>query len=203
MTATDSFDQLTPEEAQKRWAELAQEVRRHRELYYNEQPSIPDADFDALFQELVALESAHPQLVVPESPTQEVGSAPAADSAFADIEHLERMMSLDNVFNASELQDWLDRTPAKAYLAELKIDGASIDLVYRDGKLTTAATRGDGRVGEDITANAKVIESIPHELQGTDEYPVPALVETSLLLELLQMYLSVKRQPLKDIRFRL
>ena len=70
MTATDSFDQLTPEEAQKRWAELAQEVRRHRELYYNEQPSIPDADFDALFQELVALESAHPQLVVPESPTQ-------------------------------------------------------------------------------------------------------------------------------------
>lgn len=177
MTATDSFDQLTPEEAQKRWAELAQEVRRHRELYYNEQPSIPDADFDALFQELVALESAHPQLVVPESPTQEVGSAPAADSAFADIEHLERMMSLDNVFNASELQDWLDRTPAKAYLAELKIDGASIDLVYRGGKLTTAATRGDGRVGEDITANAKVIESIPHELQGTDEYPVPALVE--------------------------
>ena len=177
VTATESFDQLNPEEAQKRWAELAQEVRRHRELYYNEQPSIPDADFDALFQELIALESAHPQLVVPDSPTQEVGSAPAADSAFADIEHLERMMSLDNVFNASELQDWLDRTPAKAYLAELKIDGASIDLVYREGKPVTAATRGDGRVGEDITANAKVIESIPHELKATEEYPVPSLVE--------------------------
>src|SRR5699024_8385399 len=100
VTATESFDQLNPEEAQKRWAELAQEVRRHRELYYNEQPAIPDADFDALVQELVALESAHPQLVVPDSPTQEVGSAPAADSAFADIEHLERLMSLDNVFNA-------------------------------------------------------------------------------------------------------
>src|SRR5699024_6464537 len=78
--------------------------------------------------------SAHPQLVVPESPTQEVGSAPAADSAFADIEHLERMMSLDNVFNASELQDWLDRTPAKAYLAELKIDGASRSEERRVGK---------------------------------------------------------------------
>ena len=73
MSATESFDQLNPEEAQKRWAELAQEVRRHREPYYNEQPAIPDADFDALFQELVALESAHPQLVVPESPTQEFG----------------------------------------------------------------------------------------------------------------------------------
>src|SRR5699024_7547797 len=74
--------------------------------------------------------------------------------------------------------DWLDRTPAKAYLAELKIDGASIDLVYHEGKLVTAATRGDGRVGEDITANAKVIESIPHELKATEEYPVPSMVDS-------------------------
>src|SRR5699024_12518543 len=108
-------------------------------------------------------------------PTQEVGSAPAADSAFADIEHLERLMSLDNVFNADELQDWLDRTPAEAYLAELKIDGASIDVVYRDGKLVTAATRGDGRAGEEITADARVSESIPHEAQVSEVGAVPAL----------------------------
>ncbi|KXB54380.1 DNA ligase [Corynebacterium sp. DNF00584] len=163
-----------PVDIQREWSELAQEVRRHRELYYNDQPIIPDADFDALFRRLQELEAEHPELAVPDSPTQEVGAAP---EGAADIEHLERLMSLDNVFSESEMQDWLDRTPAKTYLTELKIDGLSIDLVYRDGKLTTAATRGDGRVGEDITNNARVIEDIPHELTGTEEYPVPALVE--------------------------
>lgn len=165
-----------PQDAQRQWNELAQEVRRHRELYYNNQPVISDAEFDQLFRSLQQLEAEHPELAVPDSPTQEVGASPA-DSAFADIEHLERMMSLDNVFSAEEMQDWLTRTPAQAYLTELKIDGLSIDLVYRDGTLVTAATRGDGRVGEDITANAKVIEDIPHELRGSEEYPVPALVE--------------------------
>ncbi|MDY3128017.1 MAG: NAD-dependent DNA ligase LigA, partial [Corynebacterium sp.] len=169
--------ELTPEQAQRQWSELAQEVRRHRELYYNGEPIIPDADFDQLFKALLALEKAHPELAVPDSPTQEVGSAPATDSAFADVTHLERMMSLDNVFNTEELADWLQRTPAQAYLTELKIDGLSIDLVYRNGKLTTAATRGDGRVGEDITANARVIESIPHELRASERFPVPELVE--------------------------
>ncbi len=159
---------------QRTGSELAQDVRKHRELYYNGEPSIPDADFDELFQRLLKLEAEHPELAVPDSPTQQVGAAP---EGAADIEHLERLYSLDNVFNESEMQDWLDRTPAQTYLTELKIDGLSIDLVYRDGKLTTAATRGDGRVGEDITPNAKVITDIPHELSGTDEYPVPALVE--------------------------
>ena len=163
-----------PVDLHREWNDLAQEVRRHRNLYYNGEPAIPDADFDALFQRLLALEEEHPELAVPDSPTQQVGAAPSAGE---DIEHLERMMSLDNVFSAGEMQDWLDRTPAKTYLTELKIDGLSIDLVYRDGHLTTAATRGDGTVGEEITANARVIEDIPHELTGTAEYPVPELIE--------------------------
>lgn len=163
-----------PVDLHREWNDLAQEVRRHRNLYYNGEPAIPDADFDALFQRLLALEEEHPELAVPDSPTQQVGAAPSAGE---DIEHLERMMSLDNVFSAGEMQDWLERTPVKTYLTELKIDGLSIDLVYRNGRLTTAATRGDGTVGEDITANARVIEDIPHELKGTDEYPVPELIE--------------------------
>ena len=163
-----------PVDLHREWNDLAQEVRRHRNLYSNGEPAIPDADFDALFQRLLAIEEEHPELAVPDSPTQQVGAAPSGGE---EIEHLERMMSLDNVFSAGEMQDWLDRTPAQTYLTELKIDGLSIDLVYRDGRLTTAATRGDGTVGEEITANARVIEDIPHELTGTDEYPVPELIE--------------------------
>ncbi|MEX3551600.1 NAD-dependent DNA ligase LigA [Corynebacterium sp. LK2537] len=162
-----------PADVQREWNELAQEVRRHRQLYYNEQPVIPDADFDQLFRRLQELEEKHPELAVPDSPTREVGAA----SPFADVEHLERMMSLDNVFSEAEMRDWLTRTPAKTYLTELKIDGLSIDLVYRSGRLVSAATRGDGQVGEDITANARVIEDIPQQLQDTADFPVPELVE--------------------------
>lgn len=147
----------------RQWDDLASQVRHHRDLYYNGQPVISDAEFDKLFNNLVAFEEAHPELAVPESPTKEVG-APVS-SAFADVTHLERMMSLDNVFSAEELADWLAKTPGP-YLTELKIDGLSIDLVYENGELVRAATRGDGRVGEDITANAKVIPDIPHRLTG-------------------------------------
>ena len=162
------------QDIQRQWSELAQEVRRHRELYYRGEPVLPDADFDALYQQLVALEKTHPELATPDSPTQEVGTAPEGT---VDIEHLERLYSLDNVFNRDEMADWLRRTPAQSYLCELKIDGFSIDLVYRDGKLATAATRGDGRVGEDITANARVIADVPLELVDAADYPVPALLE--------------------------
>ena len=148
----------------REWDDLAQEVRHHRDLYYNGQPVISDAQFDALFQKLVALEQAHPELAVPDSPTMEVGAAPTSD-AFSDVEHLERMLSLDNVFSADELREWLDKTPGP-YVTELKIDGLSIDLVYENGALVRAATRGDGRVGEDITANARVIDDIPYHLTG-------------------------------------
>ena len=155
----------------REWTDLAKEVRHHRDLYYNGDPVITDAEFDEMFRALQTLEEEHPELAVPDSPTKEVG-APTANTAFADVEHLEPMTSLDNVFSAEELADWLAKTPGP-YLTELKIDGLSIDLVYENGTLVRAATRGDGRVGEDITANAKVIEDIPHELTGD----VPALVE--------------------------
>ena len=157
-------------EVRRLWDDIASQVRHHRDLYYNSQPVISDAEFDELFQRLVKLEEEHPELAVPDSPTMQVGAP--TDGAFADVEHLERMMSLDNVFSETELRDWLAKTPGP-YLTELKIDGLSIDLVYEHGALVRAATRGDGRVGEDITANAKVIEDIPHQLEGE----APALVE--------------------------
>lgn len=155
----------------REWDELAAKVRKHRDLYYNGQPVITDGEFDELFRRLQQLEEEHPELAVPDSPTKEVG-APATDTAFADVTHPERMMSLDNVFNEDEMREWLAKAPGP-YLTELKIDGLSIDLVYENGELTRAATRGDGTTGEDITANARVIEDIPQKLTGD----APAFLE--------------------------
>jgi len=155
----------------REWDELAAKVRKHRDLYYNGQPVITDGEFDELFRRLQELEEEHPELAVPDSPTKEVG-APATDTAFADVTHPERMMSLDNVFNEDEMREWLAKAPGP-YLTELKIDGLSIDLVYENGELTRAATRGDGTTGEDITANARVIEDIPQKLTGD----APAFLE--------------------------
>ncbi|WP_311355696.1 NAD-dependent DNA ligase LigA [Corynebacterium riegelii] len=159
------------QDLQREWNQLASEVRHHRDLYYNGQPVISDGEFDELFRRLQALEEEHPELAVPDSPTKEVG-APVNDGAFADVTHPERMMSLDNVFSEAEMREWLAKTPGP-YLTELKIDGLSIDLVYENGELTRAATRGDGVTGEDITANARVIEDIPHTLKGD----APAFLE--------------------------
>ena len=159
------------QDLQREWDQLAGEVRHHRDLYYNGQPVISDGEFDELFRRLQALEEEHPELAVPDSPTKEVG-APVNDGAFADVTHPERMMSLDNVFSEAEMREWLAKTPGP-YLTELKIDGLSIDLVYENGELTRAATRGDGVTGEDITANARVIEDIPHTLKGD----APAFLE--------------------------
>lgn len=161
----------------RQWDELAEQVRHHRDLYYNQTPELSDAEFDKLFRSLQKLEADHPELAVPDSPTMEVGAPVVAQSSFDNVEHLERMMSLDNVFDEEELADWLKRTPAEAYLTELKIDGLSLSLVYRNGVLERAATRGDGRVGEDVTENARVIEDIPHELSAHDDFPLPALLE--------------------------
>ncbi|MGV0372941.1 NAD-dependent DNA ligase LigA [Corynebacterium pilbarense] len=155
----------------REWDELAAKVRKHRDLYYNGQPVITDGEFDELFRSLQKLEEEHPELAVPDSPTKEVG-APATDTAFADVTHPQRMMSLDNVFNEDEMREWLSKAPGP-YLTELKIDGLSIDLVYENGELTRAATRGDGTTGEDITANARVIEDIPQKLSGD----APAFLE--------------------------
>ena len=163
------------ETIQQQWQRLASEVRRHRELYYNHNPEITDQEFDQLFAELEQLEQRNPELATPDSPTQDVG-APVS-SSFENVAHLERMMSLDNVFDAEELDAWLARTPAKKYLTELKIDGVSLALVYRNGVLERAATRGDGRVGEDVTENAKVIHGVPVQLAEHSDFPIPELLE--------------------------
>lgn len=160
-----------------RWEELAAQVRYHRDKYYNGTPEITDAEFDVLFSQLQQLEAEYPGLRAPDSPTLEVGAPSPEGSSFENIAHLERMYSLDNVFSKDELEQWLIRTPSDTYSVELKIDGVSIDLVYRDGELATAATRGDGTVGEEITANARMITGIPDHLQENDAFPIPSVLE--------------------------
>lgn len=165
-----------------RWQELAEEVRGHQFRYYvKDAPIVSDAEFDTLLRELEALEEAHPELRTPDSPTQLVGGAGFATD-FASADHLERMLSLDNVFDSDELSAWAARISAETgenteYLCELKIDGVALALVYRDGRLVRAATRGDGRTGEDVTLNARTIEDIPERLTDSEEFPLPAVLE--------------------------
>lgn len=174
-------DPIDPD-VRRRWQELADEVRGHQFRYYvKDAPIVSDADFDALFNELVALEARYPELRAPDSPTQLVGGAGFA-TEFTAAEHLERMLSLDDVFNTEELAAWSVRVenelgPEPDYLCELKVDGVAIALVYRDGRLERAATRGDGRVGEDVTLNARTIGDIPETLTGTSDYPIPTVLE--------------------------
>lgn len=175
---TAAVGKPAPAQVRQEWEELADQVRDHSARYYTGQPIISDAEYDALFRQLQELERQWPDLAVPESPTQQVGAnveVPSDGQVFEPVEHLERLYSLDNVFDESELRDWLTRTPASAYLTELKIDGLSIDLVYENGRLVRAATRGDGRVGENVTANARTIADIPHELNAST--PIPEVLE--------------------------
>ncbi|OKH65819.1 NAD-dependent DNA ligase LigA [Mycobacterium sp. SWH-M5] len=166
----------------RRWQELAEEVRQHQFRYYvKDAPIISDAEFDKLLRELQALEEAHPELRTPDSPTQLVGGAGFATD-FAPAEHLERMLSLDNVFDSDELTAWAARISGETgdaahFLCELKIDGVALSLVYREGRLVRAATRGDGRTGEDVTLNARTIDDIPERLAVSDEFPVPDVLE--------------------------
>ena len=166
----------------RRWQELADEVREHQFRYYiKDAPIVSDAEFDKLFNELAALEDRYPELRVPDSPTQLVGGAGFA-TEFNPAEHLERMLSLDDVFDADELMAWSTRVenelgPDPHYLCELKVDGVAIALVYRDGKLERAATRGDGRVGEDVTLNARTIGDVPETLRASKKFPTPAVLE--------------------------
>nr|WP_128618699.1 NAD-dependent DNA ligase LigA [Mycobacterium lepraemurium] len=171
-----------PPEVRRQWQELAETVREHQFRYYiKDAPIISDAEFDALFNELLALEERHPELRVADSPTQLVGGAGFATD-FAEAAHLERMLSLDDVFDTDELVAWSNRVENEIgkdphYLCELKIDGVALSLVYRDGLLERAATRGDGRVGEDVTLNARTIDDVPERLSPSDDFPVPALLE--------------------------
>ncbi|WP_123023884.1 NAD-dependent DNA ligase LigA [Mycolicibacterium stellerae] len=166
----------------RRWQELADEVRDHQFRYYvRDSPIVSDAEFDTMLRELQALEDDHPELRTPDSPTQLVGGAGFA-TEFTSADHLERMLSLDNVFTPEELAAWAARTRGEIgddahYLCELKIDGVALALVYRGGKLQRAATRGDGRTGEDVTLNARTIDDIPEKLSGSKEFPVPRVLE--------------------------
>lgn len=177
MTETPSSDAAATD--RHRWAELAERVRAHQVAYHlMDAPTISDGEYDALVRELLALEDAHPDLRTPDSPTQSVGAAWSTD--FAPVAHLERMMSLDNAFSAEELSAWADRVEREAggaahhFLCELKIDGLAINVLYERGMLVRAATRGDGRTGEDVTRNVMTIQGVPHRLSGTGH---PELLE--------------------------
>ncbi|MER8071702.1 NAD-dependent DNA ligase LigA [Streptomyces sp. NPDC094034] len=168
-----------PAEARERHGRLAEQIEEHRFRYYvKDQPVISDGEFDTLLRSLEALEEEHPELRTPDSPTQKVAGAYETD--FTAVQHSERMLSLDNAFDDEELAAWADRiakdvgTPDFHYLCELKVDGLAVNLTYEHGRLTRAATRGDGRTGEDITPNVRTIAEIPHRLAGER---VPDLVE--------------------------
>jgi len=169
-----------PDEVRERHGALSEELNGHRFRYYVlDSPTISDGEFDVLWHELLAIEEQHPGLVTPESPSQQVGGTFSTE--FVAVDHLERMLSLDNTFDADELGAWVDRVEKELgptpYLCELKIDGLAINLLYENGRLTRALTRGDGRTGEDVTLNVRTLAGVPTQLTGTDEFPVPALVE--------------------------
>lgn len=169
---------LAPADARARHAELAERVNRANELYHVEDaPEISDAEYDQLFRRLVALESAHPDLVTPDSPTQRVGGAPTG--TFDEVRHRRPMLSLSNAFSHDELRAFdarvrrglgLPAAPEPAtdlrYVAELKIDGLAVTLRYERGRFVQGATRGDGTTGEDVTLNLRTIQAIPHRISS-------------------------------------
>ncbi|MGW9396422.1 NAD-dependent DNA ligase LigA [Streptomyces sp. NPDC055642] len=168
-----------PAEAREKHAGLAEQIEEHRFRYYvNDAPVISDAGFDELLRELEALEEEHPELRTPDSPTQKVAGAYATE--FTSVQHVSRMLSLDNTFNDEDLAAWAERIHRELgeqkfhFLCELKVDGLAVNLTYERGRLVRAATRGDGRTGEDITPNVRTIAEIPDRLTGDK---VPDLVE--------------------------
>ncbi|MEI6039010.1 MAG: NAD-dependent DNA ligase LigA [Actinomycetes bacterium] len=158
-------------EARRAIAELSESIRDHQFRYYVlDKPIISDGEFDTLLKELKSLETAHPELKADDSPSDLVGGG--FSTHFTQHDHIEKMMSLDNVFGVDELDGWFDRiekTGAKnSWLCEVKVDGLAINLLYENGKLVRALTRGNGTTGEDVTLNIKTIAAIPHELVGKD-----------------------------------
>ncbi|MFI5085690.1 MAG: NAD-dependent DNA ligase LigA [Actinomycetales bacterium] len=174
---TESTAESIPtDDARLEYQRLVDDVRRYRTAYYRDDaPVVSDAEFDLLYRRLEEMEALHPELVSNDSPTQEVGGE--VSSAFAAVNHLVRMYSLEDVFSLDELSAWVAKTEASAvkagvgsapaWLTELKIDGLAINLLYRNGKLARAATRGDGTTGEDVTHNVLTIKEIPQYLAGT------------------------------------
>src|ERR671914_2847839 len=163
--------------AKKRVKELRESIDYHSYRYHVlDDPEIADVEYDSLYGELLDLEKAFPKLVTLDSPTQRVGAAPS--DLFAPVEHRTPMMSLDNCFSLEELQAWAKRVErgigtAGGFVVEQKMDGVAVNLIYEDGLLVRGATRGDGRVGEDITGNLKTIKAVPLKLRGK----APELIE--------------------------
>src|SRR5213596_1996092 len=159
-------------EAAKKIAELREEVRKHDRLYYeNATPIISDREYDRLYKELVALETQFPDLVTPDSPTRRVGGTPL--KAFEQVSHLIPMLSLDNTYSEDELKNFYARirrlVPNEQIpvVIEPKVDGVAVSLVYENGGVRQAATRGDGNVGDNITQNIRTIRSVPERLRGS------------------------------------
>jgi len=170
-----------PADAAHRHVDLTQIITDAQFRYYVlDAPTMTDGEFDLLLRELEALEEQYPSLRTPQSPTQRVGGGFATE--FAAVQHTERMLSLDNVFSVDELSGWLARTQRDAggevgWLTELKIDGLAVNLTYEQGRLVRAATRGDGRVGEDVTLNVRTIKAVPGRLRDDGAHDVPEFVE--------------------------
>lgn len=171
---TETVSDTVPQAAHHEWVDLAQRASEAQFAYHvKDAPTISDAEYDSIIRRLNELEEAHPSLRTPDSPTQQVGGA-VFSTDFQAVDHLERMLSLDNCFSPEELSAWAARVSRDAsrsdfhYLCELKIDGLAVNLLYERGRLVRALTRGDGRTGEDVTNNVKTIEHIPHQLAGSD-----------------------------------
>jgi DNA ligase (NAD+) len=180
-TSGDPQVGVAPPEAREEHRDLSEQVEDARWRYYVlDEPTLSDADFDVRLRRLEELEEHYPELRTPDSPTQKVGGAVSTE--FTAVDHLQRMESLDNAFSYDELASWharmaRDGVDDPALLCELKVDGLAINLLYERGRLTRALTRGDGRTGEDVTPNVRTIDSVPDRLTGTDEFPVPDLLE--------------------------
>ena len=169
--AASSGDPL--DEARRLWSELNEMLTKAQQAYYGaDAPTSSDEAYDEAMRRLQSLEERHPELAGPDSVTQRVGAAPITD--FAPVTHRRRLLSLDNITSTEELTAWLARSGEGPWLCEVKIDGLAINLLYLDGHLDVAATRGDGRVGEDVTHNVTTIKGIPRTLKGDD---IPAVLE--------------------------
>src|SRR5690349_14744351 len=188
---------------------LRDEIRRHEELYYVENaPEISDREYDELLEKLQQLEEANPELLTPDSPTQRVGGRPA--EGFPEVVHTRPMMSLDNSYNIDELRAFDERCRRLAegrpleYVAELKIDGLSLSLQYEKGVLVRGVTRGDGRIGEEVTQNARTIRSVPLRLnpkaKGIDAEGIEVRGEVFIPLDVFQRT-NAEREEAGEPRF--
>jgi DNA ligase (NAD+) len=183
VAATDRED-LTevPDDARTRHRDLSEELDRYAFAYYvRDEPLVSDGQYDELMGELKAIEQAHPALVTPDSPSQKVNGGFTA--TFSPVQHLERMQSLDNAFSSDELSAWAARVEREgaagaSFLCELKVDGVAVAIVYEDGRMVRAATRGDGATGEDVTANVRTMADVPQQLTvDPTDGSVPQLLE--------------------------